>query len=200
MKRFAWLAGCAVLSAWGLGSAIGGCGADEETPVTTGGDGGASSSGGSSSGGSSSGGSSSGGTGDAGIDGSSSSGGASNPGKISCGATECSEAGVVCCLEIAGGGADAGITRTCQDEGDCNGARLECDEARDCPDFDAGDRCCGEITNSGALRSRCRDDCGNNDPQLCKTNDECGDGGACAEFTCPIVGKVRACAKPNGCN
>lgn len=198
MKRLAWLGGCAVLTAWGLGSAIGGCGSDE-TPVTTGDDGGASSSGGSS-GASSSGGSSSGGTGDAGIDGSTSSGGTSNPGKISCGTTECSEAGVVCCLELAGTGADASVARTCQVDGDCNGAKLACDEARDCADFDAGDVCCGELTNQGALRSRCRGNCGNDELQLCKSNDECGDAGACAEYTCPLLGKVRACEKPTGCN
>ena len=158
------------------------------------------SSGASSSGASSSGASSSGSSGTDGGDGGVKEGGGgeggttgSNPGKVTCGTAECATGGAtICCEKTA---QDGGVTRTC--EATCDGFGsydLRCDEKADCPN--AADKCC--LGFQGAM---CNDNCGfgqNPGVQLCKTNAECGDAGACNVKTC--LGRQRSvCGTPTGC-
>lgn len=191
--RFVIVTACALVG-WAAGGALGGCSGDDGATVAPPGDDGGGSSGtsGGSSGGTSggtSGGSSGGGVGDAGPEGGSSSGGASNPGKISCGATECTVEDQICCRSTT----DAGCL---EDNDDCLGAEIQCDETADCQQ---GQKCCFG-PGGGGLRARCRNDCGGGEARLCKTNTECGDGGSCTEKTC-LGQRLRTCGAPGGlCN
>ncbi|MBX3230517.1 MAG: hypothetical protein KIT84_02710 [Labilithrix sp.] len=79
---------------------------------------------------------------------------------------------------------------------------MECDEKADCTD--QRDRCCFMRTDE--VQTECRRSCttggGPNTtvhPQVCKTSEECGDAGACAEKTCNGF-KLFVCGQPAGCN
>ena len=97
---------------------------------------------------------------------------------------------------------DGGYTYACMADGDCQGSHVRCDDAADC----TGDElCCGEIVDNQTLTGRCEMECANDpeqpdEPRLCQTAAECGPGGTCNEYTCPLIGKVKACLKPIGCN
>jgi hypothetical protein len=127
-------------------------------------------------------------------------GGASNPGKITCGSTECDSTTQVCCVRFTlDGGADggAGQTHTCTAPNACQGGGAfasECDEKADCPQ---NQRCCLGFAN--LARGQCQNSC-QGSIQACKTNPECGDGGACATHTCPQNLTVQTCTKPVACN
>jgi hypothetical protein len=166
-----------------LAGAVVGCGDDDVTGATP--DGGASSSGGSS-----------GSTGDGGVDAA-----AQNTNKVTCGTVECDSTTQVCCAspDVDGGSPDAGsLGYKCQAAGDqCAGAKVTCDEKADCPG--GTNVCCTNISGT-AIASECKMTCGGNEVQLCKTAAECGDGGACTQYSCPLGRKVYACAKPVGCN
>lgn len=116
--------------------------------------------------------------------------GASNPGKITCGGAECDSTTQVCCIRFS---IDAGVTRSCTAPNGCQGgATSECDEKADCPQ---NQRCCfGQ-----GFRGQCQNTC-QGGIQACKTNPECGDGGACGTYTCPQNVVVQTCTKPNLCN
>jgi hypothetical protein len=192
MRHVVWFAASIALAASVFGSAMGGC-SNESTPVSSGdaGTSSSTSSGGSSSGGSSSGGSSSG----------TPSGGTPTPGKIACGSTTCSTP-EGCCYDTGLDG-DAAITISCMPNDTCQGRRVECDDNVDC-NAAGGEICCGEILEDGRMTGKCQldEDCPrdhNDEPVLCQTNAEC-DGGPCTEYTCPVIGKVKACIKPLNCN
>src|SRR5579864_8490223 len=185
MKRPAWIGLSLVMTAYGLASALGGCGANDATTGGAGGDGGDESSSGSSgsSGTSGSSGSSGGDAGDGGDGASSSSGGlgSSNPGKVTCGAEECDASfsgGSYCCIDDAG--------KKCDDQfGQCdrNGVLLFCDEPADC---DPNHRCCLQFGGAGANIAGCHGNPGPCSPgnlALCKASGDC-DGGPCKPVTC----------------
>lgn len=126
--------------------------------------------------------------------------GLSNPGKITCGSTECDSKTEVCCSRFSlDGGADGGFgqTHTCTAPNACQGngaSASECDEKADCPQ---NQRCC---LGFNLTRGQCQNGCQNGGIQACKTDPECGDGGACAPHTCPQNVKVQTCTKPAACN
>jgi hypothetical protein len=197
-----------------LTAALVGCGDDDVIGATP--DGGASSSGAtSSSGAASSSGtaSSSGATSSSGGSSGSTSGGtdggsdggvdaaAPNTNKVTCGTTECDSTTQVCCAapDVDGGSPDAGtLGYKCQAAGDqCTGAKVTCDEKADCP---GGTNVCCTNVSGTAIASECKMTCGGSEVQLCKTAAECGDGGACTQYSCPLGRKLYACEKPVGCN
>jgi hypothetical protein len=203
MKRYVLIVAGGSLFAWGMSTAISGCGGEEEAaiPDADGGGAGSSSGGGSSGAASSSGGSSSGGTsssggagdgggGDGGGD--ATTGGPSNPGKTTCGTKECTSATETCCQSQN----DAGCIANNMNCG-FGTASKECDEAADCQ---GGDICCQQ-----GVSTECRPakDCdGFGEFITCKTNTECAgqDGGTCKEWTCTFFKtetKVRACENPS---
>jgi hypothetical protein len=126
----------------------------------------------------------SGGTGGgAGVSGASGSGGSGGgtgvlgpPGPgIACGETTCDEETEMCCVEASG--------RSCSTSM-CTGvgARLECDDAVDCP----GELCCfSNIFASVRLATFCAPDCGgSSELQVCKEAGECDNGDPCHAFAC----------------
>jgi len=112
---------------------------------------------------------------------------------VTCGATECSVATDLCCRSLTG---DAGCVAK---NGDCQGAEITCDEAADC---DQGKKCClGFSIGSGGGGAKCSTKC--DAIQLCTTNAECGDAGACALRTCgsgQFSQTIRMCGTRPGCN
>lgn len=194
MRRSALLVTTIGLLGWSAMTAIGACGGAAATELlgpladaggssvpsgSSGASGSTSSSGasGSSSGNtSSSGGVDDAGVKDAGQDANTSSGGpVGNPGKISCGTTECSGRGLVCCVD----GPNAKCENAAGVGSDCNGVSLACDETADCP---VGQACC--FGNGDSMTARCRLNCGNDQPRLCKSNAECGPNGTCTQRDC----------------
>jgi hypothetical protein len=114
---------------------------------------------------------------------------ASNPGQITCGETQCASSTDVCCVTFQN---DGGVCQA-KNQACTGGQKHSCDEAADC---DNGSVCCLAISGTACAKN----DCGKFDTQVCKTSAECGDAGACSEYTCPGIGKVHACKKPFGCN
>lgn len=209
MRRFALLFAGGSLVSWALAISVSGCddlhppslpAVEQDGSVVA--DAGTSSSGTTGSSGStgntssSSGNTSSSGSTDASDDAPSSSSGdvLSNPGKVTCGSTEC-DAGFtsVCCTD---GGAGA-----CMRADQCEGPRLElrCDERADCQNIPRA--CCRLRLGGGSPRASC-DSCDSDDIRVCKTNADCGDGGAnqptCGPKKCGAF-NVRVCGNPAGC-
>jgi hypothetical protein len=198
MKRVFWVGGSMAILAWGLQCALVGCGDDPPpaSPADSGSEAGNPV-------GSSSGGTSGAPTVDS--SGGTSGTATSNPGKITCGAAECDagDRGGGNCCERDGGRAcanNSGTMNTCNERG---AFRIRCDEKADC---DAEEKCCGSLDDDdGAIRvtgTTCARDCegrsGAGEVQICKTTEECGDAGACAEKTCG--GRVlRVCGTPTAC-
>jgi hypothetical protein len=81
----------------------------------------------------------------------------------------------------------------------CSGSEQACDEKSDCPDNQI---CCLYVTStSGAFKITCQN--GPTCPtsilssaQICKTNAECGDGGACSNYNCGGQ-TTEACTSPS---
>jgi hypothetical protein len=220
MRRMPLLFGTVISICAGALGAIVACGGDDdasEVPPPPP-DGAAASSSGSTTSGAttSSSSSSSGGPTDGGASSSSSSGDlGSNPGQLSCGATVCdagfSSGGLnVCCQAANETDTKCRLRNDCDNSGSNGDLRLQCDEAADCVGDNAGDICCYLKVNTGqpSFTAFCqaRDDCrtfqaGQGQvprPQLCKTNAECGDAGACNEKTCDGF-KLHVCGTPLGC-
>lgn len=109
-----------------------------------------------------------------------------SPGAILCGGATCSVATQTCCRTIDGGA-------SCTAKDACSGASVACDEKADCS---GGAICCAGLGGRGA--SRCDDECGRLDTQLCRTNGECEDG-VCYVNRCIGGAVVQACEKLLGC-
>jgi len=120
--------------------------------------------------------------------------GPAGPG-IACGDATCTLDSEVCCI----GGSDPWC-----DEYQCANAtaRLECDEAAECPD---GSCCFTNNMASNFVVTMCAPDCEAWDSvQICRAARECANGGPCNWFTCPAstaavtIGLCTATA-PWGC-
>jgi hypothetical protein len=217
-----WLFGTVTLICAGTLGAIVACGDDDSSSIPSPAPDGAASSGVASSSGSTSSGatstsSSSGAPTDGGASSSSSSGDlGSNPTQLSCGATIC-DAGFstsgglnVCCQAANEANTKCLLRNQCDNSGSNGNLRVQCDEAADCVGDQAGEICCyvKQVSGQPTFTALCqtRDDCrvfqaGEGfvpRPQLCKTNAECGDAGACNEKTCDGF-KLHVCGTPNGC-
>jgi hypothetical protein len=118
---------------------------------------------------------------------------------VTCGTAECDSTTQVCCASPTqdGGAPDGGLGYKCQAAGDtCAGATVTCDEKADCSGSNV---CCTNISGT-AVSSECKAKCGGSEVQYCKTASECGDGGACTAYSCPLGRTLYACQKPVGCN
>jgi hypothetical protein len=206
MKRLAWLVGSFGMVAWGLGGTLAACGGEADVAVAppdaaaegsvaapSSSSSGAAEAGASSSGGASGGLTDGGPMSEGGADGGASSGATSNPGKVSCGAAECTSPTQACCAGVL---LDGGPRNTCQPAGDgCFGVKQECDEKADC---NGAQICCTDF--GGGLSFECKAGCAGQNVQICKTSAECGDAGACKEYSCPGGRKIRSCTKPGICD
>lgn len=127
-----------------------------------------------------------------------------NPLGVQCGASLSCTFPNTCCVTSA---ADGGAIDKCG--GGCNGVKLECDEAADCPATVLADGgklpqvCCYERANGSIVGSSCHADCaggGGSRTQACRTNAECLTG-TCAVRNCSgLVSPVETCNPiPNIC-
>jgi hypothetical protein len=125
----------------------------------------------------------------------------SNPNYVSCGASDCDvgdSGSTFCCARSDGGkSCDTSAQQCSRDAGN---VRFECDEAADCA---GNDMCClvqGGADGLGGAAG-CQVQCNATEIHLCKTDADCGSGGACAPVSC--YGGTRtfmACNKPAFCN
>jgi hypothetical protein len=208
MKRMAWLAASVALVGWGVASAVGGCGgtaADPSEPTVGPGDNTVDSST-NGQGSVDSGGGTSNTAYDAGTDpgtgndydsGPSQPVQTTNPGKITCGTSEC-DAGLFaagCCVQDGGA--------TCSSSPICaGGLALKCDESSDCTGLGQLKPSCCLTTSALGASTACNPvGCGAQGILLCKSDDECGDGGAvpCNLKTCAGY-SLHVCGAPDGCN
>jgi hypothetical protein len=109
---------------------------------------------------------------------------AAPPPVITCGATSCSPTSQECCF-TGGGGA------SCVPQGKCQGIAIQCSSAASCT---GGEVCCAAGGNGGSPTATCAPAC-TGGPQLCASDDECQNGGACRP-----LGKsgVAICRRPRG--
>ncbi len=106
---------------------------------------------------------------------------ACDPGKVTCGNTSCDLTKQFCCID------DAGTKQTCDnyppDTGPpppngCNGTKVDCDEAADCP---SGQVCCGFVGAGGGFATSCRQGGCGTGIQMCRSTNECA---SCVVQTC----------------
>lgn len=104
-----------------------------------------------------------------------------DPGKVTCGNASCDLAKQFCCID------DAGAKQTCDnyppDSGPpppngCNGTKVDCDEAADCP---SGQVCCGFVGAGGGFTTSCHQGGCGTGIQMCRSTNECA---SCLVQTC----------------
>ena len=94
-------------------------------------------------------------------------------GPITCGKVSCNSATEVCCVTFG----NQQVTYACTQQGQCQGASLDCTSAASCP---SNEVCCGNLSQQN-IGSQCEPQCagGFQNPQLCATSAECPKGTTC---------------------
>jgi hypothetical protein len=118
----------------------------------------------------------------------------SDKGQVSCGAQSCGLPMAECC-EAPDGSACQSATAPCGG----GGVVARCDEAADCL---PGQACCVTSTSAYGLATQCKQACGGNDLQSCRTDAECGGAGACEGWTCAgsVVATCGGAGAASGCH
>jgi len=117
----------------------------------------------------------------------------SDKGQVSCGTTSCPLPADACCELPDGSSCQSGLAM-------CTGGVVaRCDEAADCL---PGQACCATGTTAYGLATECKQTCGGNDFQACRTDAECGAGGPCLAWTCggTVVATCGGVGAATGCH